>query len=69
MNNYRFADLNISMTCTYDIMKRRAEKYLLPETTETGLSETAVPDIRLNPKNELILKYQEKYPHLTLAEA
>ena len=69
MNNYRFADLNISMTCSYDIMKRRAKKYLLPEVTETGLSETAVPEIRLNPKNGLIQKYQEKYPHLTLSEA
>ena len=26
MNYYRFSDLTISMTCRYDIMKRRAEK-------------------------------------------
>lgn len=66
MNNYRFADLNISMTCRYDIMKQRANKYRLPETSESSWPAT---DIRLNPKSELIQKYQEKYPHLTLSEA
>ena len=53
MNYYRFSDLTISMTCRYDIMKRRAEKYLIPKAKE----------------NELLQKYQEKYPHLTLDEA
>ena len=57
------------MTCRYDIMKRRAEKYLIPKAKENELSETTTPEIRLNPKNELIQKYQEKYPHLTLDEA
>lgn len=69
MNYYRFSDLTISMTCRYDIMKRRAEKYLIPKAKENELSETTTPEIRLNPKNELIQKYQEKYPHLTLDEA
>ena len=50
-------------------MKRRAEKYLIPKAKENELSETTTPEIRLNPKNELIQKYQEKYPHLTLDEA
>ena len=57
MNYYRFSDLTISMTCRYDIMKRRAEKYLIPKAKENELSETTTPEIRLNPKNELIQKY------------
>ena len=49
MNYYRFSDLTISMTCRYDIMKRRAEKYLIPKAKENELSETTTPEIRLNP--------------------
>ena len=37
MNYYRFSDLTISMTCRYDIMKRRAEKYLIPKAKENEL--------------------------------
>lgn len=47
MNYYRFSDLTISMTCRYDIMKRRAEKYLIPKAKENELSETTTPEIRL----------------------
>lgn len=50
MNYYRFSDLTISMTCRYDIMKRRAEKYLIPKAKENELSETTTPEIRLNLK-------------------
>ena len=45
MNYYRFSDLTISMTCRYDIMKRRAEKYLIPKAMENELSETTTPEI------------------------
>ena len=40
MNYYRFSDLTISMTCRYDIMKRRAEKYLITSCIKPILSPT-----------------------------
>ena len=43
MNYYRFSDLTISMTCRYDIMKRRAEKYLIPKAKENELPKLPLP--------------------------
>ena len=61
MNTYNIADLSVAMTCRYDIMKRRSEKYLSEGAPSVGLtlevSETAI---------ENLLK---RAPHLTSAEA
>lgn len=66
MNQYLIADLYISMTCRYDTMKRRAKKYMIPDAVQELLPEAA---IHLNPSDDFIRKYQEKYSHLSLADA
>lgn len=60
MYSYRFADLYISMSCQYGLMKRRSHKYL----TET------VPaiDIVLEIPETLMTDWIKRYPHLTPAE-
>lgn len=56
MPNYYFADLHIEMNCTYEIMKRRAEKYLT--------AETAANDISIIVPGKVITQPSDRYLHL-----
>lgn len=61
MNLYNIADLSVGMSCRYDIMKRRSEKYLIKDSCSAELT-LEVPDANI----EKLLK---RAPHLTSAEA
>lgn len=61
MDIYNIADLSVAMTCRYDIMKRRSEKYL---STGYGPAE-----LRLEVSDASIENLLERAPHLTPAEA
>lgn len=56
MPNYYFADLHIEMNCTYEIMKRRAKKYLTTKTIKNDVS-IIVPE-------KVITQPSDRYHHL-----
>ena len=61
MKTYHIADLTVSMTCRYDIMKRRSEKYLAKEA--------APAELALEVSDASIKNFLEHAAHLTPAEA
>ena len=61
MNLYNIADLTVAMTCRYDIMKRRSEKYLARESGSALLT--------LDVSDAAIQDLLKRAPHLTPAEA
>lgn len=60
MNQYRIAELLVSMDCKYEIMQKRSEKYL------TDISGT--PDITIEISDELISQKADCWKNLSLAE-
>lgn len=57
MEKYRFADLQVEMSCQYDIMKRRSVKY--------AVSGATAADILLDIPEERITTPADRYKHLT----
>lgn len=57
---YKFADLTVQMDCRYELMKRRAAKYALPDA--------ALPDIIMDIPEARIANPPDRYHHLTPAE-
>lgn len=85
MNTYRIAELSVNMKCTYDILERRAEKYLSTSCPSAGRSSDAPAgyasdapagyapdapaDISVNVTDAAIRSLLSRSPHLTPAEA